>query len=470
MANSSYSVFTFFFVLALPAVSQPVAASDTSLSDLCSQFQTYSGARLVFERSALTPGRYYDRLDPLDRKESLEAAAICLEAVRKYPPRYLSEIGLEVVGVFAACVSNANDGYRAFDRQLNGYRYFGVYNGNDAVVAAFYDTQQLPLTLHHEIFHHVDSTEGGQTESWLLSSDDARFHSAITGWRTYPAPKICPTDLAALRLRCKGFVLQDTVNEYSGKNAREDQAETARYLMDRLPDAIVQAVDHPELPGSQRIIHVLHEYAHAVPSGPELDWFVNVALERNTFGPHRLIARIQEYTNSNAASKKIRRVLKYLTWVDPHLVTEELAMQMSRGARDASRQLLFERLRPDPQQSRFSVWGPDDSQGVNWTLRRDLDRFAVDSIRLGRIAAYEGDSEEIRNAQLQHLGLIARYYCYIAKNWSMTAGTERAFQETRDAMIGSMPTTNQELTRWLTESSLRELAQGVSRDGANIEI
>ena len=101
-----------------------------------------------------------------------------------YPPGFFGEVGLKTVGVFDACASKTtSDRSRPYDRQLGGYRFFGVYNGADAIAAAFYSEGQLQLTFHHEIFHHVDSTVDGDTAAWQLSSDDAFYLAAISGDR-----------------------------------------------------------------------------------------------------------------------------------------------------------------------------------------------------------------------------------------------------------------------------------------------
>ena len=50
--------------------------------------------------------------------------------------------------------------------------------------------------------------------------------------------------------------------------------------MTTLPDALLQVTSKPNLPGSQRMLHVLAQYRKAVPNGPSLSWFVDVALGR----------------------------------------------------------------------------------------------------------------------------------------------------------------------------------------------
>ena len=246
------------------ADADPVASAQAA-------FFAYSGARLVFSRGGLVQGAYYEKMPQLDRARQLKAARIALAEVQRLPRGYLGRMGLKTIGIFAACASSKTDGYRPYLKAVGGYRYFGVWNPSGGVAAAYYTDEQLPLTLHHEIFHHVDHTGDG------FATDDARFEAAHTLRRRYPALRLTAAERAALRRRAEGIVLEKTVSAYTAKSPGEDQAETARYLMSALPDALLQAADRPELPGSQRILHVLHEYAHAVPGGPDARWFIRVA-------------------------------------------------------------------------------------------------------------------------------------------------------------------------------------------------
>jgi hypothetical protein len=218
----------------------------------------------------------------LQEENRPRAAQIALRELRKLPPRYLEKMGLKAIGIFAACVSNQGDGFRSYDAHLKGYRYFGIYNGKNALVAAYYSDAQLPGTLHHEIFHHVDATLRGETRYTANFVHDDRLRSALSGAERYEALRIAAEDLNALRKLSKGQVLERTVSSYAEKNVGEDKAETARFLMMSLPDALVQMATRPELAGSQRMLHVLHKYGQAIPDGPGINWFVSVALGRSS--------------------------------------------------------------------------------------------------------------------------------------------------------------------------------------------
>ena len=251
-----------------------------SLPQLEKAFLDYSGSRLIFAAKDLPEGTYHDRMPSLDEEGRLHAARIALREIRKLPPRYLEKMGLKAVGIFAACIGHQGDGFRPYDEQWKGYRYFGIYNGKNALAAAYYSDAQLPTTLHHEIFHHVDATLRGETKFTINFVRDERFQAALSGAERYQPLRLVAVDLTALRKLNKGHVLERAVSSYAEKNVGEDKAETARYLMTTLPDALVQMATRPELPGSQRLLHALHKYRQAIPDGPGVEWFVSVALGR----------------------------------------------------------------------------------------------------------------------------------------------------------------------------------------------
>lgn len=251
-----------------------------SLPQLEKAFLDYSGSRLIFAAKDLPEGTYHDRMPPLNEVGRLRAARIALREIRKLPPHYLEKMGLKAVGIFAACIGQQGDGFRPYDEQWKGYRYFGIYNGKNALAAAYYSDIQLPTTLHHEIFHHVDATRRGETKFTIHFVRDERFQAALSGAERYQPLRLVEVDLKALRKLSKGQVLERAVSSYAEKNVGEDKAETARYLMTTLPDALVQMATRPELPGSQRLLHVLYKYRQAIPDGPGVEWFVSMALGR----------------------------------------------------------------------------------------------------------------------------------------------------------------------------------------------
>lgn len=260
--------------------SVPADPPKESLVQLQKAFADYSGAQLVFTAKELPEGVYHDVMPPLDADGQLRAARIAVREVRKLPPRYLGRMDLKAVGIFAACVSLQGDGFRPYDERLKGYRYFGIYNGKNALAAAYYSDAQLPMTLHHEIFHHVDATLRGETRHTANFVRDDRFKAALSGEDPYPALRLTRADLEALKKISSGQLLEKSVSRYAEKSVGEDKAETARYLMTNLPDSLVQLATRPDLAGSQRMLHVLHKYQQALADGPGVDWFVGIALGR----------------------------------------------------------------------------------------------------------------------------------------------------------------------------------------------
>lgn len=275
--NRIFPVLSLSILVLIPSL----ALAEDSLPQLEKAFRDYSGSRLVFVAKDLPEGAYHDRMPSLNDAGRLRAARIALHEIRKLPPRYLEKMGLKAVGLFSACVSNQGDGFRPYDETLKGYRFFGIYNGKNALAAAYYSDTQMPSTLHHEIFHHVDATLHGQTRYTVNFVRDERFQAVLSGEEHYPALRLEEADLAALRKLSKGQILEKAVSSYAEKSVGEDKAETARYLMTALPDALVQMATRPELTGTQRMLHVLYKYAQAIPDGPDAAWFVSVALGRS---------------------------------------------------------------------------------------------------------------------------------------------------------------------------------------------
>ncbi|MEO1526210.1 MAG: hypothetical protein AAFX06_12290 [Planctomycetota bacterium] len=430
--------------------------AEDRLEALLEEFRDYSGAEIVFQRDDLPPARYHDVLKPLDAAGKIAATKVCLKEGRLYPPKFFAEVGLVKIGIFAACASRTTtDTHRRFDPQLGGYRYFGVYNGRDALAAAHYSDGQLAMTFHHEVFHHVDSTFQGETGAWNLGSDDAFYRVALSGQRPYSAPPVASADVELLRDKCFGITLKDYVSAYAVKNSREDQAETARHLMSFLPDALLQTIERPELPGSQRLLHVLNEYEQAVVDGPSFDWFLDVALGRANRkqlidDPDELLGQMRQMQKDvpsktrSLDTKSARFLLRSTGRLDTKHLSGTQASQLMDVAADLTRGLLRERLRPDPHWVSFEIRGREDKRGVNHTLRHDIAQLGRDARRLGLILsvlrpiARESDEAAILATQMRMLRGIARYYVFIKRFWSVTPGTTRVFESTRQEMVGAL--------------------------------
>jgi S1-C subfamily serine protease len=476
-------------VLALLLSPRNLPARAESVESLQAAFREYSGARLVFAAGDLPEGSYHDIMPPLNEAGRLRAARIALREVKKLPRGYLGRAGLRAIGIFRACASRDDDGFHPYDEELKGYRYFGIYNGKDAVAGAYYTDSQLPLTIHHEIFHHLDATRRGEPGHVATFTRDERLAAALSGEKPYPAPRLAAADLAALKKRSTGQVLERSVSRYAEKSVGEDKAETARYLMSALPDALVQVATRPELPGSQRLLHVLSRYEEAVPSGPGIDWFVAVALGRAAEPPAPvaaapakaadpgkaalLLQRLRDLLAAAPANRedddtavKAREALDDLAALEGKGLEEQQVRQLVNAAADLTYRLLLWRIRPREQDGVFTIWGSEDGDGVNWTLRGDLTAVSRDARRLLRIAGLApGSTDAVQSAQLKSLRLIARYHHFIATRWSVSAGTRLAFEQTRMALIAALPAGETGLARKLLEADLDDLGEAIAPDG-----
>jgi hypothetical protein len=200
------ALFAAILAIAVQGSATPLAqAQQSSTQSLLAEFERYSGTRLVFRAADLPDDGYHDIMLPLSASGRQRAAEICLREVKKYPPGFLGSMGLQAIGVFAGCASRQGDGYRAYDEQLGGYRYYGIWNGQSGIAAAHYSDSQLPLTFHHEIFHHIDGTHGGRCDaSRYFTSDDRQFALAIAGQQRYAPLRIGASELNALRQLAQG--------------------------------------------------------------------------------------------------------------------------------------------------------------------------------------------------------------------------------------------------------------------------
>ena len=503
LCSLTVRLFLLTFLVSSSAFAREHASLETA--QMLAQFQRYSGARLVFTSDELPRGRYHDIMLPLSAQRKHDAAAICLREVKKYPPGYLGEMGLKAIGVFAACASREGDGFREFDREIGGYRYYGIWNGTGGIAAAYYTDGQLPLTFHHEIFHHIDGTHDGVCDaSRYFASDDAQFASVVDGRRRYGALEIRENDLNKLSRLTNGYVLKDAVSSYSAKAHGEDQAETARYFMTNLPDALVQMAERPDLPGSQRMLHCLTQYAGAVnpdrtKNEADVQWFVDVALgrqasliaareERSESGIAKAAAEIAPPTTPEAILQQLqafslagetgwdgvanreteaRRALGEAATADWKLASPKQRDKLVADAAEVTHRLLRYRLRAlGDNDERYAIWGGEDADGVNWTLRGDLATFGKDALRLRQIADQSPESvPAVTNIQLQNLRLVARYYDYIDRNWSVTGGTKFAFESTRDAFADSLPAAQSALAAEIRKTDLGQLARRIPVDG-----
>lgn len=301
------------------------APNGSPSDDPIAAFEAWTGARLAFTRKTTPPQVLYATTPTLSPERRRDAARILLEHAHHYPKGALARMGLTTVAVFDGCGDPEGDGFRPWVDALNGYRYFGRWHEVGAIAACYYEDGQLPLTFHHEVFHHVDATRAGRTDYRFFTEDDEAFADAIARRAPYPALGFDDATIAALREAADGDVLEETVCDYAQKSAGEDQAETARWLQVHLADGLLQAATRPELAGSQRILHLLAEYEKALPTLTPA-WFASVALgvgeaqrrpvadaddvrgEVREPGDNAYLAKVDEEIDDPALRRAIRRV------------------------------------------------------------------------------------------------------------------------------------------------------------------
>jgi S1-C subfamily serine protease len=405
--------------LLTPALTVPIAGDvglATQLTHLQDRFHERTGAQIVFSRKELSEGTYYDSLPPLSLERQVRAAEIAVREAQKYPSGLLAKLGLKTFGIFEACIAQTNDGFHEYDPRYGGYRWYGLYNFSHGAVGAYYSDAQLPLTIHHEIFHAIDAHHRGERGMQHYESDNIRFSQAVQGGKNYPALSLAPVTLDALKKVSRGFVLQDAVSAYTTKSPDEDQAEAARHFMMNIADSLIQAAERPQLPGSQRILHILDQYRTCVDSGPDASWFAAVAL-----GLTQSTA-LTPKTPKPSSGTNLSAALDSSESLDPNAAMKSLLATITNEKRA------------------FIIRGAavDDYQ-PNLTLQGDIRSFATQAKHLvgiqektkGRYRA-EDDVREI-------LGLLEAYEGFINLNYKVSRETRKIFQETRQEVLNILP-------------------------------
>jgi S1-C subfamily serine protease len=393
------------------ATSADVALKD-KVTDLQDRIQKHIAGKVVFSRQELSEGDYYDKLPllPLDRQ--VKAAEIALREVQKYPAGFFEKIGLKTLGIFEACISNTNDGYHEYDSRYGGYRWYGIYNFNQGAVGAYYSDAQLPLTIHHEIFHAVDAHLNGVKGMQYYESDNDPFYRATSGQALYPGLSLPVHILSDLKKVARGAVLRDAVSEYTKKSPDEDQAETARHFMMNIADSLIQAAERPELPGSQRILHVLEQYRTCIKDGPDASWFASVALGK--------LVSTKEPPEAHQPSSK-----------HPNAAVE-------LGSPDTILRSLFGTI-TSPNKAFIVRGSAPDAFQPNPTLQSDIRTFATTARNLatieqqtnGRYAA-EADLREL-------LGMLDAYEGFVTLNYKISRETRGIFQKSREHILDLLP-------------------------------
>ncbi|MCC6620191.1 MAG: trypsin-like peptidase domain-containing protein [Deltaproteobacteria bacterium] len=426
--------------LTLPS---PPSPSSIGPSEAELAFEALTGAELVWSRDALPDDVLFDRTPELPAARRAEAARILLDEAAKYPPRYFARMGLTRIGVFAACVSDTGDGFRPYDDDLGGYRYFGQWapgEGRGALIAAFYSAGQLPQTFHHEVFHHVDATVAGKVDyTTHFKGDDARFAAALEGKRRYKAPALAADIVKSLSEVAGRQRLAGDNGDYAKKSAGEDQAEAARWFMTYLPEALVQVVRTPELAGSQRLLHLLSQYAGATRIGTaaDVDWFVGRAL-----GLPAVATQVDPAPAEDTGPEATRR------WLEDQAARARAGRPTASADRIArlTVALTRDRIRPEAGDTRFTVWTPARYQGgPNTQLQADVRAIGADAARLSAWAAAPAAARRtLAGAQDELERLLVGYRDFVEARWGLSGTTAAAFEgalsEARGARLAGATT------------------------------
>jgi S1-C subfamily serine protease len=216
-------------------------------------------------------------------------------------------------------------------------------------------------------------------------------------------------------------VLQDAVSAYAGKSPDEDQADTARQFMTNLADSLVQAAKRPDLPGSQRFLHILEEIAKSTPGAPTIQWWIDVALGR---GPAMSTKAIP----------------------DAHLNPEPPAAPAGVSAPTPQERLIAMRQIEEifgkitNENRGFIVRGssPDETT-PNPALQEDVQEFATVADALKKLERLSDGRYSATDDLAELTGLLDAYQAHVARHYSLTPQTGGIFKKTRGIIAQSLP-------------------------------
>lgn len=246
--------------------------------DLQAQIEAQSGAKVVYSIKELPEDDYFGLIGKLTEAKRLQGLSILAKEVAKYPKGYLKSVGVGYIGLVGECKITKKQGFFP-DGGEEGERYDGLWANNQTILLCLNDPADLAGTWHHEVFHAVDSTKKGDVDSDKhMETDNAAFKQAVALKKPYPAIKLSESELAELKKLTKRKVLRNRVSEYAASSEDEDQAETALYIFQHLPDSLIQMATQPNIGGTQRMLHVLAEYEQASKIPFNASWLLSLAL------------------------------------------------------------------------------------------------------------------------------------------------------------------------------------------------
>ena len=237
-------------------------------------------------------------------------------------------------------------------------------------------------------------------------------------------------------------------------------------------DSLVQIIEQPELAGSQRILHLIGEYQSAAKNGPDVKWFVDLALQRT---PNQSAQRLRHAlgvlstpdrwgrTRARYQAQAARQTLREVAELDGTSVPIEIRQELIRLSQRLTQRLMLERMAPNPARSEFVVYGKEDSNGINRTLRGDIHQYRRDALVFAKIRQLDTRQPHSPDpSQLIHLRLLAQYYAFIHRNWTITSGTTLVFQRAQRAFAAAA---GGGLKETISRMQLLELVNKISPEG-----
>jgi S1-C subfamily serine protease len=179
------------------------------------------------------------------------------------------------------------------------------------------------------------------------------------------------------------------------------------------------------------------------------------------------MAALNDQQNKAGFHQHARKLLMEVEQRTEALPQPESAKKILAACASLTQEILRQRIVPVQNESRFTIWGSEDEEGVNWTLRRDVLEFATDATRLKKIAnrVKSAEPDLLSRTQLKNLRLLSKYYVYIDSKWTVTPGTQKVFEAARDSMARALPVQQTALSGVIKQTRLKDLATLIEPGG-----